>query len=117
MIFSLSYLSIGYAMSRFAERVVEKIKELDARMRALERSAEDDTTLTDLRTSMEILTQAVTNALNSKSLPSAQGAKAQPGSHGKTRPAHRPPPDRNAPPRRPPARPPSDDATVSFWMA
>ena len=49
-------------MSRFTERVIEKFNELDSRVRALERKADDDTTLADLRTSMEMLTDAVKNA-------------------------------------------------------
>ena len=46
-------------MQGFAKRVVERFNELDARVRALERKADEDTTLADLRTSMEMLTDAV----------------------------------------------------------
>lgn len=43
------------------ERVVDKIRELEARIRALERLAEDDRTLDDIRTSITMLADSMAN--------------------------------------------------------
>lgn len=43
------------------ERVVDKIRELEARIRALERMAEDDRTLDDIRTSITMLAESMAN--------------------------------------------------------
>lgn len=43
------------------ERVVDKIRELEARIRALERLAEDDRTLDDIRTSITMLAESMAN--------------------------------------------------------
>lgn len=43
------------------ERVVDKIRELEARVRALERLAEDDRTLDDIRSSISMLADSMAN--------------------------------------------------------
>eukprot|EP00873_Tetraselmis_striata_P033894 jgi/Tetstr1/454158/TSEL_041077.t1 len=53
------------------ERVIDKIRELEARVRALERMAEDDRTLDDIRTSITMLADSMANNNN--------GAAADPG--------------------------------------
>jgi hypothetical protein len=61
------------------ERVVDKIRELEARIRALERVAEDNRALDDIRTSITMLAESMAN-------------NAQPDAHSQPRQAQTPPP-------------------------
>ena len=56
------------------ERVVDKVRELEARVRALERIAEDDRTLDDIRSSISILAESVANNHDASSQVSADGS-------------------------------------------
>ena len=47
------------AQSVTIERVVDKLRELEARVRALERMAEDDRTLDDIRASISMIADSV----------------------------------------------------------
>ena len=58
------------------ERVVDKIRELEARIRALERRAEDDRTLDDIRTSITMLAESMANGTETSSSGSAKPTTA-----------------------------------------
>ena len=51
------------------ERVVDKLRELEARVRALERQAEDNRTLDDIRCSISMLADTVSHGASAASKP------------------------------------------------